>query len=245
MGVEDVERRALQRQRGMDGAQDAGVAREPQAGGPPVLGEQQANLAPQAVAADRVEAVQVALEQPAGVRLDLEAEPARVAHGPQDARGVVDEAAGAQRADEPGAEVGSAVVGIEQVSPIALAEAGRHRVDGKIAAGRVLPHRAGADVGEGAGAGVSLGPGPGEVQRETADDQLGGVEPGAGGHVAAQSGRQRVRQPVDCAVGDHVQVDGPAAKQHVAHRAADEVQPRAALIRYGGRAAEQADLVGR
>ncbi len=107
------------------------------------LAEQLHEIGPDPLAGDgrqRVRGHRLA-RQALGLRLEPELEPGRVADGAQEARGVVEEAAVVEHADEPGLEVGEAAERVVQVPEVVPGEPDGERVHGEVAAPEVLRQR--------------------------------------------------------------------------------------------------------
>ncbi len=156
------------------------------------------------------------------VRLELEAQPRRVARDPPQPRGVVAEARVVQHAQPRGREVVEGVLGREQ---LATRQVERDRVDGHVAAAQVLVDRGGPHVRKRPRMQVGLRARGGEVPAAVAVAHGRGPEAlMRGGDVA-----QRRRQRLDLALDDDVELARDAAEQEVAHGPADEVRARHAV----------------
>ena len=175
-----------------------------------------------AAAADGVEAARGFPGEPLRLVFEREAETGRVAASPQDARGVVDEAALVQDADETRVEVGAPAVGIDHVAEALRVEGGRHRVDGEVAPREVGVEVGRAHRGQRPGASVPLLSRRGEVDTDRPHRHRRGEKAVVRLDRPAARGGETARRLPRVAFHHHVEVEPAGAEQEVADDAADE-----------------------
>ncbi len=150
-------------------------------------------------------------QQGEGLRLDVETQFRRRAHGAQQPRRILREAGGGRHADAPRGEVALSARGVQEFA----FRRERHGVERKIARGQVPLQGFLPQTGEVEG--------DGRVGKGILEDGAGGIAFGVEQDVGAVEGiGDAARQPGGVTFHGEIPVVGRASQEQVAHRAADE-----------------------
>ncbi len=147
------------------------------------LGRRQLDLAPEALAGERHVRRPDDREPDRGPcrSVGAQAEPGRVARGPEDPGGILDEGERAERAESPGADVAPPAQRIDQVAEAIGRERHRHRVHREVPTPEILQEPGGRHIGQRARPRVPLAPRRGHVDAT----ERGPVDTGARGRTPA------------------------------------------------------------
>ena len=158
--------------------------------------------------------------------LQLQPQARGVAQRPQDAGGVVQEAARMQHAQAPGREVLRAAGRVVQAPALPGRQGQGHRVHGEVAPAQIVLQARGLHRGQRAGRLVALATRAREVHRHALRAHRGGAEAVVQDGLPAQALRQFARELLRVALHGQVHVGGRGAADQVADRAAHQVGGR-------------------